>query len=147
MSAGVGLQLCNLLGRMTKVVIPNSTVLLLRLITAATAVSDGYDLGVVNGVSMILSSRYEPAVISLFVSVLPACVGVGAIGGGFAADKFGRKPTLIFSYFLLIAGAIMMGIPAPLEVTVTGRAIVGFGIGIGGVVGRSEEHTSELQSH
>ena len=120
---------------MCKVVIPNSQVMLLRLITAATAVSDGYDLGVVNGVSLILSNKWEPKTISFFVSVLPLFVAIGAVIGSIVSDKIGRKPVLIFSYTLLIAGAGIMAIPAPGYVLFIGRAVVGLGIGMGGVVG------------
>ena len=120
-----------------RVVIPHSTVLLLRCITAATAVSDGYDLGVVNGVSMILSKShgYSPETISVFVSVMPIFVGLGALIGAYCSDTFGRKKVLIGSYVLLILGAVIMGIPSSFAVLLVGRAIVGLGIGIGGVVG------------
>ena len=119
------------------VVISHQSVMTLRAITAATALSDGYDLGVVNGVSMILSkSAYTAATISVFVSVMPAAVGLGSISGSFFADKFGRKSVLISSYFLLIIGAIIMGIPTPyFALLLVGRVITGLGIGIGGVVG------------
>lgn len=118
-----------------KAIIPNQTVVLLRLITAATAIGDGYDLGVVNGVSMILANKFSREIISLFVSVLPAFVALGAFAGAFSSDKFGRKPVLILSYILLVVGAVIMGIPGPLLLTITGRAVVGFGVGVGGVVG------------
>ena len=119
------------------VIISHQSVLTLRAITAATALSDGYDLGVVNGVSMILSkSAYTAATISVFVSVMPAAVGFGSISGSFFADKFGRKSVLISSYFLLIIGAIIMGIPSPyFALLLVGRIITGLGVGIGGVVG------------
>ena len=120
---------------MSKVVIPAQSIALLRLITAATAVSDGYDLGVVNGVSMILANTYSKQVISFFVSVLPAFVALGALGGALTADKFGRKPVLILSYLLLIGGAGIMAVPGHLMITIAGRALVGLGVGIGGVVG------------
>ena len=118
-----------------KTVISRQSVLILRLITAATAVADGYDVGVVNGVSMILANVYEPTTISFFVSIMPAFVGIGALIGAFAADRFGRKPVLIGSYLLLIIGPGVMAIPTHLAVLMTGRALVGLGIGIGGVVG------------
>jgi MFS family permease len=118
-----------------KVIIPNSSVMLLRLITAATAISDGYDLGVVNGVSLILSNKYEPKVLSFFVATMPVFVAVGALIGGFASDKLGRKPVLIFSYVLLIVGALIMGLPIPDMFLFPGRAIVGLGVGIGAIVG------------
>lgn len=120
---------------MCKLVISTSSIMLLRLITAATAISDGYDMGVVNGVSLILSNRWPPEAISFFVATLPVFVAIGAIIGGFAADKFGRKPVLIFSYTLLIGGAVIMGIPAPDAVLFVGRAIVGSGVGMGAIVG------------
>lgn len=118
-----------------KVVIPHSRVMLLRFITAATAVADGYDLGVVNGVSMIISNTYQKKTISFFVSIMPAFVGLGALVGAYAADMFGRKPVLMVSYVLLVIGAALMGIPSTFALLMTGRAIVGFGIGVGGVVG------------
>jgi MFS family permease len=117
------------------VVISNNTVMLLRMITAATAVSDGYDLGVINGVSMILAKTYTNATISFFVSMLPALVAVGAFLGAYLADKFGRKKILIGSYLLLILGPVIMSIPSSLGLIFFGRAVVGLGIGIGGVTG------------
>lgn len=131
-----GSEIFSSLAIMCKVLIPNSSVVLLRLITAATALSDGYDLGVVNGVTLVLSNEWEPRTISFFVAVLPFSVAIGALCGSLAADKLGRKPVLIFSYTLLIVGAVIMGIPAFAGfVLFIGRAIVGLGIGIGGVVG------------
>jgi SP family galactose:H+ symporter-like MFS transporter len=118
-----------------RIIIPNSKVLLLRAITAATAVADGYDLGVVNGVSLILSNQLSTTLISLFVSIMPIFVGIGALIGAYAADYYGRKPVLISSYALLVLGASLMSIPNYFSVLVTGRALVGLGIGIGGVVG------------
>ena len=125
---------------MCKVVISNSSVTLLRLITAATAISDGYDLGVINGVSLILSNRWEPKLISFFVAVMPVSVALGALTGGFSADRFGRKPVLIFSYTLLIVGPVIMGIPSANylvsdSLLFVGRAIVGLGVGVGAIVG------------
>ena len=119
------------------VTISHQSLITLRAITAATALSDGYDLGVVNGVSMILSkSGYTATTISVFVSVMPAAVGLGSISGSFFADKFGRKSVLIASYFLLIIGAVIMGVPTPyFSLLMVGRVITGLGIGIGGVVG------------
>jgi MFS family permease len=117
-----------------KTVISHTTVQTLRAITAATALCDGYDIGVINGVSMILSKSYPSTTISAMVSVMPLFVGVGALTGALLADKFGRKHVLIFSYILLILGAVLMGIPAPIWLLFVGRGIVGTGIGIGGVV-------------
>jgi len=118
-----------------KTVISHSTVQTLRAITAATALSDGYDMGVINGVSMILSKKYTSSTISYLVSIMPLFVGIGALSGALLADKFGRKSVLIGSYGLLILGAILMGIPAELWLLFVGRAIVGAGIGVGGIVG------------
>ena len=119
------------------VTIPNRTVFLLRAITAATGISDGYDLGVINGVSMILSKShgYTSFEISMFVAIMPLFVGVGAFLGGFFADSIGRKKVLISSYVLLIAGAVMMGVPDMFPLLLIGRSVVGLGIGIGAVVG------------
>lgn len=116
-----------------KKIISNNTVLLLRMITAVTAVSDGYDLGVINGVTMILAKSYTNETISFFVAMLPALVAAGAFLGAYLSDKFGRKKILIGSYLLLIIGPLVMAIPGPLGLLFFGRAIVGFGIGVGGV--------------
>ena len=118
-----------------KTIIPHSKVLLLRVITAATAIADGYDLGVVNGVSLILSNQLDTALISFFVSIMPIFVAIGALIGAYSADFYGRKPVLIGSYVLLVIGASVMAIPSSFSVLIIGRSIVGLGIGIGGVVG------------
>lgn len=113
--------------------------LVLRIITAATAISDGYDLGVVNGVAMILAKEphlYTKATISCFVAIMAVFVGIGAFLGGYCSDLLGRKATLCGSYILLIVGPLLMLFAqSSLAFLLVGRSVAGLGIGIGGVVG------------
>jgi len=47
---------------------------------------------------------------ALAVSVYGASSAVGAIAGGLAADRWGRVPTLMFTYFLRGIGALALGL-------------------------------------
>ena len=61
----------------------------------------------------------------MVVSVAIIGAAIGSFLGGPAADKFGRKPTIIISDVMFTVGAVVMGFSQSLVVLIIGRFIVG----------------------
>ena len=92
----------------------------------------GFDTGVVSGALLYvrddfgsLSSFQQDAVVS--GTLLGAAIG--AIFGGRAADRFGRRPTLLVIALSFVVGIVVIVVSQSLSVLIAGRFIVGLGVG------------------
>jgi SP family myo-inositol transporter-like MFS transporter 13 len=91
----------------------------------------GYDTGVVSGALIILKKRFHLTFFmeELVVSITIAGAILGALCAGPMSQHFGRKFVLLFSAIIFIIGAIFMAAAESTGELLTGRAIVGLGIG------------------
>jgi len=92
----------------------------------------GYDLGVVSGALPLLEKTMglSKSELELVVSLMPVGGILGASVGGAICDKVGRKPTIMLTNIIFIAGSTILGFAPGLEVIFVGRVIIGVGIAI-----------------
>ena len=66
-----------------------------------------------------------------FITVLLLGATVGSLFSGIPSDRFGRKPTIIFSGVLFIVGVIVASYLAhSVAVLIVGRMIIGLAVGV-----------------
>ncbi|KAK9687838.1 Bifunctional purine biosynthesis protein PurH [Basidiobolus ranarum] len=117
-------------------------------VTAALAsFTAGYNSGAPNTPESVIrncnsvSSGGLPPCISMGSGTWGLAVGILAIGGligglcaGTAADKLGRRLTLLLNNFFYIIGAVLVATATTTAQFVIGRVIIGIGCGVGSVV-------------
>lgn len=59
---------------------------------------------------------------------------IGSLIAGVLSDQIGRKPVIIISDFLFIAGSLIMAFAPEIYVLMIGRITVGLGVGIASMV-------------
>jgi len=108
-------------------------VLLVIFIGAASYLFDFYDQVSIGAVSKPLRTQLELSLedFGLAVSVSYASLTVGAIVGGWLADRVGRRVVLTASVLVLAGGSALVGLLSTdlLSLIVT-RAVVGLGMGV-----------------
>lgn len=70
----------------------------------------------------------------MFVAIVSPGAAIGSFLAGFISDWIGRRPTLGLSDFLIMLGTFLMGFGNSFGVLLTGRFILGLGIGTGFVM-------------
>ena len=95
----------------------------------------GYDQGVISGALQGVQRSFKLS--ALLVEVVTSWVTLGALAGSLAggelADRVGRRKTLLAAGALFAVGAAVEALAPGVEVLVTGRLIVGFGVGVAAV--------------
>lgn len=91
----------------------------------------GYDTGVISGAMILLRNRFALSSVwqELIVSITLGSAAVFAIVGGCLNDRLGRRPVIMLASLLFTAGAICMAVAADKYLLLSGRVIVGAGIG------------------
>ncbi|KAJ0977174.1 hypothetical protein J5N97_012648 [Dioscorea zingiberensis] len=98
----------------------------------------GYDTGVISGALLYIKDEFEVVAQSDFLQetiVSMALVGaiIGAAGGGWMNDAYGRKrATLIADVVFTVGSLVMCAAPDP-YVLIFGRLLVGLGVGMASV--------------
>src|SRR3978361_2346317 len=92
----------------------------------------GYDTGVISGAILFLKNDFELSTFALEVIVSGVLVGAatGSFIGGRAAVLYGRRGLLFVTAIIFAAGAILCGAAQSVPILITGRVIVGLGIGL-----------------
>ena len=104
-------------------------------IIAATAALGGllfgYDTGVISGALLFLGKAFHLS--HLMLGVVTSIALAGAAGGaacaGLLADRIGRRPILLLTAAIFVAGAIASAAAPDLATLLAGRLLVGIGIG------------------
>ncbi|HEX8103148.1 MAG TPA: MFS transporter, partial [Solirubrobacteraceae bacterium] len=94
----------------------------------------GYDTGVISGALLFLKDDFGPATLSSFeqgavVSGLLLGAALGAVAGGSVSNRFGRRPTLVATALVFIAGILVVVVSQSVVVLVAGRFVIGLGVG------------------
>jgi sugar porter (SP) family MFS transporter len=111
-------------------------VLLVASVAALGGLLFGYDTGVISGAILFITKDFDlPTRLQAFtISVVLVGCMAGSVITGSVADRIGRRSTLFAAGFIFLAGALVSAF-APNEATLlTGRFIVGLGIGFSSVV-------------
>lgn len=96
----------------------------------------GFDTAVVSGAIDAVGRQYgltDWQVGWFGSSALVGCI-IGAIVGGWASDRFGRKPVLIVSAALFFLSALFSAIPPGFNSLIAARIVGGLGVGLASVV-------------
>ncbi|KAL0720555.1 hypothetical protein Bca4012_035154 [Brassica carinata] len=98
----------------------------------------GYDTGVISGALLYIKDDFQVVKQSSFLQetiVSMALVGamIGAASGGWINDYYGRKKATLFADVVFAAGAIVMAAAPDPYVLISGRFLVGLGVGVASV--------------
>ncbi|MFO1413218.1 MAG: sugar porter family MFS transporter [Burkholderiales bacterium] len=112
---------------------PALAVVLVVVLLAGTLF--GYDQGVIAGA--LAGVQHEFRLSPLAVEIVTSWVTLGALAGSLAggelADRLGRRRALLAAAALFAAGAAIEAFAPAVPVLVTGRLVVGFGVGVAAV--------------
>ncbi|KAJ8663470.1 hypothetical protein O0I10_000711 [Lichtheimia ornata] len=92
----------------------------------------GYDTGVISGALQPMQEVFHMSTVRQEVVVSGTTIGaiVGGAAAGVLSDRFGRKPLIIFSDLVFIAGALLQALAKSYAVLLLGRLVVGIGVGM-----------------
>ncbi|XP_024444641.1 inositol transporter 1 isoform X2 [Populus trichocarpa] len=116
----------------------NSYVIGLTVAAGIGGLLFGYDTGVISGALLYIKDEFEVVNQSSFLQetiVSMALVGaiIGAAGGGWINDAYGRKKATLLADVVFAAGSIVMAAAPNPYVLILGRLFVGLGVGIASV--------------
>jgi MFS transporter, SP family, arabinose:H+ symporter len=96
----------------------------------------GFDTVVISGAEQRIQALWHLSSAVHGVALAAALYGtvIGSLTGGFPADRFGRKPTLLWVGVLYIVAAIGSALAPNVHVFIAARFIGGVGIGVSTVV-------------
>ena len=114
----------------------NSRVLFWSLASALAGFLFGFDTVVISGAEKTIQSLWGLSPGLHGIAMASALYGtvVGALVGGWPADRFGRKATLLWIGILYLVGAVGSGLATNVSLFIAARVIGGLGIGISTVV-------------
>lgn len=92
---------------------------------------DGYDLVIISVALMQLKAQWEltPGELGAIGGAVFYGALIGALAGGWVADKFGRKAVYMIDLLTFLVGAVLCGLAWSVAALVAFRFIVGVGIG------------------
>ncbi|XP_058481007.1 proton myo-inositol cotransporter-like [Solea solea] len=92
----------------------------------------GYDTGVISGAMLLLKKEMHLNALwqELLISCTVAAAALSALLGGFLNGLFGRRVCILLASFFFTVGGIVLSTAPGKEVLLTGRLIVGVGLGI-----------------
>src|SRR3954465_3262045 len=96
----------------------------------------GFDTVVISGAEQRIQALWHLSAAVHGVALAAALYGtvIGSLTGGFPADRFGRKPTLLWVGVLYIVSAIGSALATNVQIFIAARFIGGIGIGVSTVV-------------
>ncbi|KAM0024964.1 putative major facilitator, sugar transporter, major facilitator superfamily [Helianthus debilis subsp. tardiflorus] len=116
----------------------NTYVLGLTVVAGIGGLLFGYDTGVISGALLYIRDEFEAVDQSSFLQetiVSMALVGamIGAAGGGWINDAYGRKRATLLADVVFALGSFVMALAPDPYVLIFGRFLVGLGVGVASV--------------
>ena len=92
----------------------------------------GYDTGVISGALLFLRDAFHLSPLMQGVVTSTALLGaaVGAAFAGTLSDRYGRRPLILATALIFVAGSLVSAFATALSVLLAGRLLVGLGIGV-----------------
>jgi sugar porter (SP) family MFS transporter len=114
----------------------NSRIFFWSLTSALAGFLFGFDTVVISGAEKTIQSLWSLSPGLHGIAMASALYGtvIGALAGGWPADRFGRKATLLWIGILYLVGAIGSALATNVSIFILARVIGGLGIGISTVV-------------
>ena len=114
----------------------NGRIFFWSLTSALAGFLFGFDTVVISGAEKTIQALWGLSPELHGIAMASALYGtvVGSLLGGWPADKFGRKATLLWIGILYLVGAVGSGLATNVTMFIIARAIGGLGIGISTVV-------------
>jgi MFS transporter, SP family, arabinose:H+ symporter len=114
----------------------NARIFFWSLTSALAGFLFGFDTVVISGAEKTIQALWglSPGIHGIAMASALYGTVVGSLIGGWPADRFGRKPTLLWIGILYLIGAIGSGLAPNITVFIIARVIGGLGIGISTVV-------------
>lgn len=114
----------------------NGRIFFWALTSALAGFLFGFDTVVISGAEKTIQAVWglSPGVHGIAMASALYGTVVGSLLGGWPADRFGRKATLLWIGVLYLLGAVGSGLAPNVEVFIAARVIGGLGIGISTVV-------------
>jgi sugar porter (SP) family MFS transporter len=112
-------------------------VLLGAAITALGGLLFGYDTGVISGALLFIGRDFHGLTSfdkELLTSILLIGALIGALAAGRIADRIGRRPTVLGTAALFVAGVLIAAVSPNFAVLVGARVIIGLAVGSASMV-------------
>jgi len=112
-------------------------VLLGAAITALGGLLFGYDTGVISGALLFISKDFPGLTAfdkELLTSILLIDALIGALAAGRIADRIGRRPTVLDTATLFVAGVMLAAFSPDYGVLIAARVIIGMAVGSASMV-------------
>jgi sugar porter (SP) family MFS transporter len=106
-------------------------------ITALGGLLFGYDTGVISGALLFIGKDFHGLTSfdkELLTSILLIGALIGALAAGKIADKIGRRPTVLGTAALFVAGVMLAAFSPSYGVLVAARVIIGLAVGSASMV-------------
>ncbi len=110
----------------------NHRILLWSIISALAGFLFGFDTVVISGAEQKIQSLWHLDAVMHGIAIASALYGtvVGAMSGGFLADRLGRRTTLLFIGVLYLIGSIWSALATDVDGFLVARVLGGIGIGV-----------------
>ncbi len=104
----------------------------ITFIAGLSGVLFGYDASSINDAIQFITKDFGLGSVlkGVVVSCLLAGAAVGALCGGYLADRIGRKVTIMVSGVLFMFGVFLAALAPEVSVLIVGRIIIGLAIGV-----------------
>ena len=92
----------------------------------------GYDTGVISGALLFLRDAFHlsPLMQGVVTSIALLGAAVGAAFAGSLSDRYGRRPLILATALIFVAGSLISASATALWMLLAGRLLVGLGIGV-----------------